>query len=140
MPNELTKTMTDEEFQIVKMWVNEILTEDTSRQRAKMNGTISQLHKGRGTNKTSDQRPVVLLNSVYQLLYYAINEWLKKLSNQLTSWNQGKVEAGKDVASALTYKRYTSSNRKLGDRAREFIELTLTLKMPATPCLKQRGR
>jgi len=31
-PDELTKTMTDEEFQIVKMWVNEILTEDTSRQ------------------------------------------------------------------------------------------------------------
>jgi len=30
-PDELTKTMTDEEFQIAKMWVNEILTEDTSR-------------------------------------------------------------------------------------------------------------
>ena len=44
------KTMTDEEFQIVKMWVNEILTEDTSRQREMMNGTISQLHKGGGTN------------------------------------------------------------------------------------------
>jgi len=29
-PNELTKTMTDEEFQIVKMWENEILTEDTA--------------------------------------------------------------------------------------------------------------
>ena len=31
-PNELTKMMTEEEFQIVKMWVtvNEILTEDTS--------------------------------------------------------------------------------------------------------------
>jgi len=43
-PNELTKTMTDEKFQIVKMWVNETLTEDTSRQRATMNGTISQLH------------------------------------------------------------------------------------------------
>ena len=28
--NELTKTMTDEEFQIVKMWVTAILTEDTS--------------------------------------------------------------------------------------------------------------
>jgi len=64
----------------VKMWVNEILTEDTSQQRATMNGTISQLHKGRGTNKTSDQRPVVLLNrdSVYQLLNYVINERLKK--------------------------------------------------------------
>jgi len=65
-PDELTKTMTDEEFQIVKMWVNEFLTEDTSRQRETMNGTISQLHKGGGTNKPSDQRPVVLLNRVYQ--------------------------------------------------------------------------
>jgi len=55
--------MTDEEFQIVKMWVNEILT----GQREAMNGTISQLHKGGGTNRPSYQRPVVLLNSVYQL-------------------------------------------------------------------------
>jgi len=32
-PNELKKTiMRDKEFQIVKMWMNEILTEDTSRQ------------------------------------------------------------------------------------------------------------
>jgi len=68
--------MTDEEFQIVKMWMNEILTEDTSRQRATMNGTISQLHKCGSTNKTSDQRPVVLLNSVYQLLNYVFNERL----------------------------------------------------------------
>ena len=69
--NELTKTMTDEEFQIVKMWVNEILTEGTSRQRETMNGTILQLHKGGGTNKTSQQQLVVLLNSaVYRLLNY----------------------------------------------------------------------
>jgi len=33
-PNELTKTMTDEEFKFLKRWVNEILTEDTSQQRA----------------------------------------------------------------------------------------------------------
>jgi len=77
--NELIKRMTDEEFHIVKMWVNEILTEDTSRQRATMNGTISQLHKGGGTNKTSDQRPVALLNSVYQLLNYVINKRLKTI-------------------------------------------------------------
>jgi len=71
--------MTDKEFQIAKMWVNEILTEDTSlsRQRETMNGTISQLHKGGGTNRPSDQRPVVLLNSVYQFLNYVINERLK---------------------------------------------------------------
>jgi len=84
-PNKLTKTMTDEEFQRVETWVNEILTEDTSRQRATMNGTIQQLHKGGGKNKSSDQRPVALLNSVYRLLNYVINERLKKLSNQLTS-------------------------------------------------------
>jgi len=78
-PNELTKTVTDEEFQIVQMWVNEIWTEDTSRQRETMNGTISRLHKGEGTNKPSDERPVVLSNSVYQLLNYVINEQLEKI-------------------------------------------------------------
>jgi len=71
--------MTDEEFQIVKMWVTEIWTEDTSQQRETRNGTILELHKGGGTNRPSDQRPVVLLNSVYQLLNYIINEQLKKI-------------------------------------------------------------
>jgi len=63
------------------MWVNEILTEVTSRQQATTNSTILQVHhsKGGGTNKTSDQRPAVLLNSVYQLLSYVINERLKKI-------------------------------------------------------------
>ena len=48
------------EDQIVKMWVNEILTEGTSRQRETMNGTNSQLHKGGGTNRPSDQRTIRL--------------------------------------------------------------------------------
>jgi len=87
MPNEITKTMTDEEFQIVKMWVNKFLTKDTSRQRATMNGTILQLHKGGGTDKSSDQRPVVLLNSVYQLLNYVINERPLLISNCITTGN-----------------------------------------------------
>jgi len=78
-PNELKKTMTDEDFQIAKVWVNENLTEGTSRQCATMNCTILQLHKGGGTNKTSDQRPASLLNSVYQVLNYVINERLKKI-------------------------------------------------------------
>ena len=70
-PDDLLKTMSDEEFLIVQAWVNEILalpetTIDTARQsRSTMNGTISQLHKRGSTNKTSDQRPVVLLNSGY---------------------------------------------------------------------------
>jgi len=35
------ETMMDGEFRIVKVKVHEILTEDTSRQRATMNNTIS---------------------------------------------------------------------------------------------------
>ena len=64
--------------------MNEILTLSSKtkhievcQKRAKMNGTISELHKEGDTNKTSDQRPVVLLNSVYQLLIYTINTRLK---------------------------------------------------------------
>ena len=84
-PNELLKTMTDKEFVIVQERVNEILTlpanthhTGNGQKRATMNGTISQLHKGGRTHKTSDQRLVVLLNSVYQLLNYIINKRLKE--------------------------------------------------------------
>jgi len=47
-----------------------------------MNGTISQLHEEGSSNKTSDQRPVVLLNSGYQQLIYIINERLKRIMKQ----------------------------------------------------------
>jgi len=77
-PNELKKTMTDKEFQNVKMWVNEILTGNTSRLRARMNCTMSQIYKGGCTNEMSNQRPVILLNSVYHVLNYVIKERLKK--------------------------------------------------------------
>jgi len=87
-PNELLKTMSDEEFLIVQAWENEILTlpektiDTTCQSRSTMNGTISQLQKGGSTNKTSDQRPVVLLNSGYQLLNHIINERLKTIVEQ----------------------------------------------------------
>jgi len=87
-PNELLKTISDEEFLIVQALVNEILTLpekpiDTARQsQSIMNDTISQLHKGDSTNKMSDQRRVVLLNSGYQLLNYIINELLKRIVEQ----------------------------------------------------------
>jgi len=81
-PNELMRTMSDEEILIAQAWVNEILTPiiDTACQsRSTMIGIISQLHKGGSTNKTSDQKPVVLLNSGYQLLNYIINKRLKRI-------------------------------------------------------------
>ena len=48
------------------------------------------------------------------------------------------VENGKDVALALACKRCISSKKKLRDRAREFIESTMTLRTPSPPCLKKR--
>ena len=47
-----------------------------------MNGTIYQLLKGGSTNRTSDPRPVVLLNNGYQLHKYIINERLKRIVEQ----------------------------------------------------------
>jgi len=88
--------MSDEEFLIVQAWVNEILTLpektiDTAHQsRSTMNGTISQLHKERSTNKKSDQRLVVLLNSGYQLLNYIINERLKRIVEQTNVLESGQ--------------------------------------------------
>ena len=55
-----------------------------------MNGTISQLHKGGSNNKTSDQRPVVLLNSGYQLLNCIRNEWLKRIVEQANMLESGQ--------------------------------------------------
>jgi len=115
--------MTDEEFQIVKMWVNEILTEDTSRQRATMNGIISRLHKGGGTNETSDQRPVVLLSSVYPLLNYVINERLKSVgSANILEPGQGGGRQGRCVGINMQKVHFI----KQKDRASEFIESILT--------------
>jgi len=90
-PNEPQKTMSDKEFLIVQAWVNELLTlpektvDATCQSRFTMNGTIAQLHKGGSTNKMSDQRPVVLLNSWYQLLNYIINERLKKIVEHVSN-------------------------------------------------------
>jgi len=47
-----------------------------------MNDNIFQLHKGVSTNKKSDQRPEVLLNSGNLLLNYTINERLKRIVEQ----------------------------------------------------------
>ena len=46
-----------------------------------MDGNISQLHEGRGTNKKSGQRPEVLLNNGYQLLKHVDGPKLLKTSD-----------------------------------------------------------
>ena len=71
---DLVKTMSEPEKEILRRWVNEVLTtgrETPAREveAAIRNGTISLLHKdGDTTDLTSDWRPVVLLNTVSQPL------------------------------------------------------------------------
>jgi len=77
-----------------------------------MNGTISQLHKGGRTNKTSNQRPVVLLNSGYQLLDYIINEQLKRIVEQMNLLEPGQG-GGRQGRSAKEWESSASQRHSL---------------------------
>ena len=80
--NECIKTMSKEELDILRMWVNEILAQDRARCMTveEMNGTISLLHKGGDTDdRPRDWRPVVLLNCTNQLVMHILNARLREL-------------------------------------------------------------
>ena len=85
--------MSDEEMDIMRLWVNSILTTEKSQQSmtAKdMLGRIRMLHKGGSTaHKPSDWRPVVLLNTVNQLVMHILNQRLKGIVEK-----EGWLEAG----------------------------------------------
>jgi len=129
--------MADEEFLIAQAWVNEILTLpektiDTARQsRSTMNGTISQLHKEGSTNETSDQRPVVLLNSGYQLLNYIINEQLKQIAEQanVVKPGQGGGRHGRSVNIGM--QKCILSRMKPTDKESESVGSASTLETPS---------
>jgi len=72
-----------------------------------MHGTISQLHKGGSTNKSSgstnkssDQRTVVLLNGGYQLLNCIINEQLKQIVRPANVLEPGQCGGRQECRSA----------------------------------------
>ena len=80
--NECIKTMSKEELDILRMWVNEILAYDKAKPMSvnEMNGTISLLHKGGDTDdRPRDWRPVVLLNCTNQLVMHILNARLREL-------------------------------------------------------------
>jgi len=101
-----------------------------------MNGTISQLHKGGGTNKTSGQRPEVFPNSVYQLLNCVIDEWLKRIVEPANILEPGQG-GGKQGINVQKVRFIQQEVRRQGRQ--EFIKSTLTLKTPSMPCLEQRS-
>ena len=55
-----------------------------------MNCTIPQIHKGGSTIKTSDQRPVMLLNCDYQVLNQIMKKRLKRIVEQATVSEPGQ--------------------------------------------------
>ncbi len=80
---ELIKTIASEQLKVIQEWLNEILATGeivTEVTEEDMTGILSLLHKGDPmTDQPSHWRPVVLLNSMNQLLAYIINERLMEL-------------------------------------------------------------
>jgi len=143
-PNELLKTTSDEGFLIVQAWVSEILTlpekpiDTVCKSQSTMNGTISQLDKGGSTNKTSDQRPVVLLNSGYQLLNYIINEQLKRIVEHANMLEPGQGGgAGRVKVSTSICQKCILSCMKPTDKESEPIKSTSTSETPSMQCRRQ---
>ena len=81
---------------------------------------------------------MVLLNSVYQLLKYIINERLKKMWSRQTCWNMGKVEAGKAKVSTATCRNCISSQMKQTGKTKESTESTLISEMLSMVCHRMR--
>ena len=80
---ELIKTMSPKQLQVIQKWLNEILaTGDivTKVTEEDMTGILSLLHKGGPLgDQPSHWRPVVLLNTMNQLVAYIVNERLTEL-------------------------------------------------------------
>jgi len=94
-------------------------------------------NKGGSTNKTSDQKPVVLLNSGYQLLNDIINKRLERIVEQtnVLDLGQGGGRQGRSVTS--TCKKCILSRMKPIDKEIEFIESTSTSATPSMQCCRQ---
>ena len=75
---ELVKTMTPEQLNVIRLWINEILAEGkllTKVTEKEMTVKLALLHKGGSKEDMSSHwRPVVLLNYTYQLIAYVVNE------------------------------------------------------------------
>ena len=81
--SDLIKTMSRTEKEVLRVWVNQILTTgDKPREITDeiRNGTIALLHKGSDTTELfTDWRPIVLLNTVSQLVDHIIESRLRRI-------------------------------------------------------------
>ena len=81
--SELLKDATSTERSVILQWINEVLTsEDPGLKLSvkEVHGLVALLHKGGGsTVRAENYRPVVLLNSLFQLVSYIIQERLVRI-------------------------------------------------------------
>ena len=81
--SELLKDATSTERSIILQWINEVLTSDVPGHKLsvkEVHGLVALLHKGGGsTVRAENYRPVVLLNSLFQLVSYIIQERLVRI-------------------------------------------------------------
>jgi hypothetical protein len=100
---ELIKTMSPEQLKVIQQRLNEILATGeivTEVTEEDMTGILSLLHKGDPmSDQPSHWRPVVLLNSMNQLLAYIINERLMELveHEQILTQAQGGFRQDKST-------------------------------------------
>ena len=87
--------MPPEQLKVIQQWLNEILATGeivTEVTEEDMTGILSLLHKGGPmADQPSHWRPVVLLNSMNQLLAYIINERLTELVEHERILTQAQV-------------------------------------------------
>ena len=86
--NELLKDMTPTEQDILRKWANEVLSTGKAPRRMtaeELNGTVTMLHKGSdSTHLPNNWRPVVLLNSMNQLIGHVVESRLRQIVER---WN-----------------------------------------------------
>ena len=84
--NELMKDMTTTEQDILRKWANEVLSTEKAPRRmtaAELNGTIAMLYKGSdSTHLPNNWRPVVLLNSMNQLIGHVVEGRLRQIVDE----------------------------------------------------------
>ena len=122
--NEVLRAMTEDELEVIRVWVNSILTdEETAAERMTedvMNGTIRLLHKGGDTADTvSDWRPVVLLNCCNQLVMHVINSRLRAIVEKggILTPGQGGGRQGRSVSINMSkMERVTTEAQRLMKR------------------------
>lgn len=141
---DLVKTMTSPEKEVLRRWINEVLTtgqQVTAREvkAAIRNGTITLLHKeGDTTELTSDWRPVILLNTVSQLWITSWKRGCDASQRNLTSLSLVRQVTALDEAQISTCGKYSTLQmlpRKLGSRYSAVMSIFVT---PSTACRRPR--